>query len=293
MADEPTILFSAGATKSGTTWLYRYLHGHPDCALPEVKELHYFDSLSDDGDRVYFEASSIERSNALRVRATQATNSEHRRNLLRQADTQDRISAILADPADQEAAYRALLMPRPARLHADITPAYGLLAPETLARMSVFAANARFVLLMRDPVERLWSHVRAHVSARLKDGEDLRWRTRILIRSILAGSKSFITDRGDYASIWSRLTSVVPANRLLPLFMEELVRPGGSDALCDFLGIRRHSGEHMRVENPGTPLRLRPHQRATLAQFLADQYSFAETTFGPLPDAWAQNRMAA
>ena len=33
-----------GAQKAGTTWLYDNLKKHPDLGLPDVKELHYFDS---------------------------------------------------------------------------------------------------------------------------------------------------------------------------------------------------------------------------------------------------------
>ena len=33
-----------GAQKAGTTWLHENLNKHPDIGLPDVKELHYFDS---------------------------------------------------------------------------------------------------------------------------------------------------------------------------------------------------------------------------------------------------------
>ena len=30
--------------RPGRSWLYRYLSAHPDCHLPGLKELHYFDA---------------------------------------------------------------------------------------------------------------------------------------------------------------------------------------------------------------------------------------------------------
>ncbi|HHS89575.1 MAG TPA: sulfotransferase family protein, partial [Rhodobacteraceae bacterium] len=48
MPDQPTIFFGVGAAKSGTSWLYRYLEGHPETHLRSVKELHYFDALDFD-----------------------------------------------------------------------------------------------------------------------------------------------------------------------------------------------------------------------------------------------------
>jgi hypothetical protein len=45
MSEAATLMFGLGATRAGSTWLYRYLAGHPECALPRVKELHYFSTL--------------------------------------------------------------------------------------------------------------------------------------------------------------------------------------------------------------------------------------------------------
>ena len=42
---DPTVVYGVGATKAGTSWLYRYLHDHPDCAMPAVKEAHYWDTF--------------------------------------------------------------------------------------------------------------------------------------------------------------------------------------------------------------------------------------------------------
>ena len=43
---DPTIIYGLGATKAGTSWLHHYyLAGHPDCAMPYPKELHFFDTL--------------------------------------------------------------------------------------------------------------------------------------------------------------------------------------------------------------------------------------------------------
>ena len=42
---EATLMFGVGATKAGTSWLYRYLADHPECHLRSIKELHFFDAL--------------------------------------------------------------------------------------------------------------------------------------------------------------------------------------------------------------------------------------------------------
>jgi len=49
MADAPLVTFLiAGVQKGGTTALFDYLGDYPDIALPEVKELHFFDDEAQD-----------------------------------------------------------------------------------------------------------------------------------------------------------------------------------------------------------------------------------------------------
>jgi hypothetical protein len=44
VAQQPTFQICTGATKAGTSWLYRYFLGHPDCHLRAIKERHFFNS---------------------------------------------------------------------------------------------------------------------------------------------------------------------------------------------------------------------------------------------------------
>ena len=45
MAD-PTLLICVGATKAGTSWMYRYLHDHEAYYARSVKECHYFSTFN-------------------------------------------------------------------------------------------------------------------------------------------------------------------------------------------------------------------------------------------------------
>ena len=40
-----TFVLGVGAQKSGTTWVYDYLNKHPQCDMPTMKEMHFFDLL--------------------------------------------------------------------------------------------------------------------------------------------------------------------------------------------------------------------------------------------------------
>jgi hypothetical protein len=143
---------------------------------------------------------------------------------------------------------------------------------------------------MRDPVERLWSHVRMQAVRQRQPGEEVPVKAnRILNRVVNRGLETHIPERGDYAGTVSRLLASVPGAQLLIEFAEKLRTEAGLRQLCAFLGISYRPAAVERVEHRGAPLSLTPRQRGQAAAFLAPQYDFVERTFGPLPDAWQAN----
>jgi Sulfotransferase family len=95
-----------GAAKTGTTWLHHNLRAHPDLYLPDVKEVHYFDSRW------------------------------HR-------------------PPSWYAGHFAA---GAGKVKGEITPAYSLLPPKRVEVVRRLVPDARLILLVRDPVETVWSH---------------------------------------------------------------------------------------------------------------------------------------
>ena len=58
----------AGVQKAGTTALWRFLRQHPEIALSETKELHFFDNESLDWSKPPYQRITIQFDNAARVR---------------------------------------------------------------------------------------------------------------------------------------------------------------------------------------------------------------------------------
>jgi hypothetical protein len=95
-----------GAAKTGTTWLHHNLRAHPELYLPDVKEVHYFDSRW------------------------------HR----------------------PPSWYAGHFVGGEGKIKGEITPAYSLLPPERVAAVRRLVPDARLILLVREPVETVWSH---------------------------------------------------------------------------------------------------------------------------------------
>lgn len=285
VTQEPTILFGVGATKAGTSWLYHHLASHPECHLRSIKELHYFDSAA---------SGQFDRQLKLHAAAAQRLVSAGG----------DRAAAIAARRADLAQwasvmerrredipAYLAYLTAGQGerRLVADITPSYGLLPVDRLRAMAAIGPDVRFVYLMRDPVARLWSHVRMLARRSVAAAADFPAAAHGLLRGILAGAPSGAVARGDYAAAITRLRAAVDPRRLLVMFQENLMARPGLARLCGFLGIGVRPAAFDRRLHEGMPLAMTEEEMRGARIFLRSQYEFVARQFSDVPDAWRKN----
>ncbi len=285
MTGQPTYLFGVGATKAGTTWLYRYLAGHPDCHLRSVKELHYFDALEGGFDRQI----KVNRDKAARQAERVATVAGEKAGQMRRslADVRDWL-AVLDRRCEDLPAYRAYLEAGlgSRRLVGDITPAYAGLSADRLRGMAALAADVRFVYLLRDPVARFWSHVRM-VAARSRAGKaDLAAECARVFDRVLAGEPSEIAKRSDYKGTMQRLDAAVDPRRLLVMFMDHLISLPGVSRLCDFLGIGVLAANVAARVHEGAPLAMTPVQATRARDWLAPQYAYVAARFPDMPQGW-------
>ena len=153
MLDGPNFL-CVGMHKGGTRWLFDQLQHHPDFWMPPLKELHYFDRGTTAG------------KNARQVLKYERGLSDRRkmqRNTGREWDQRDfvfleEMAAAKGSHPDLER-YARMFAQRGSLLSGDITPHYCSLDKELVTRIMARFPGLRVLLLVRDPVKRLWSHI--------------------------------------------------------------------------------------------------------------------------------------
>ncbi len=268
----PRILFGLGATKAGTSWLHQWLSGHPECHFRTVKELHYFDAL--DEDRVDRRISEL-RSEKSRARSE-----------IRQRDIDAAID-LLGQGESAERYLSYLDAGQGASVVGDITPAYGLLPVDRLRAMAALG-ETRFLYILRDPVARLWSHVRMIAGRREPSGNVTSERAGRILKRVLRGEEDHIARRGDYAGVIGRMREAVPEARRLVVFFDDLFAGDAAQRICEFLGIAPHP-VLARVVHGGQSLEMTADQARAARAFLSDQYTFVEHVMGHLPDAWMRD----
>lgn len=288
----PQILYCIGATKAGTSWLYRALAEHPGAHMRAVKELHYWDTFGET-EQAWQIGAFLRRAEHFAERRQEAV-AEGRERQVASLESQivdlGALAHMLAADRDGDAAYVSYLTEgAEGRLVADITPAYGSLPVRILRRMAEVSPRAVFVYLVRDPLARLWSHVRM-VAARSGVPERLGERAHNLLRRLLTrGDESDILARGDYPATAERLGAAVPASRFRVVPFEAVVEPHGYAALCRFLGLAPMTPATTRVVHAGPEVALSDDLKDKALAHLRGHYDWAARTLGPLPQAWQAN----
>lgn len=287
MLSDITLVFGIGAQKAGTTWLYDALARHPECHVPPKKEVHYFDVQLMEGERSHFElfaAHAIKTAQALpgtRGEALAAVLSVLREQI-------DYLEIYAAEEGDHSR-YLSWLTRGHAeqRIVADITPAYALLSRQIFAQLFELSSDTRFVFILRDPVDRLWSAIR--MMADVGKGSDSAFRTRArkYIEDLEIGRLTRHIDRSDYQATMTELEAVAPKESILYLFYEELFSDAGVERLAAFLGIGPINGDFTELSNPGRTLTLAEEDAERLYLLVASVYESMATRFGDsLPARW-------
>lgn len=279
------VFFCVGAAKAGTTWLHRQLSAHPECHFRSIKELHYFDAL--ETDRVKDELNKHrDQQKAMLERLADAGKAPGREQSIRLADRAAWMDVL--QQAEDESAYLDYLQrgAGEARVVGDMTPAYALLPEKRLRFMAGLGADVRFLFLLRDPLDRLWSHVRMIAARRDANGEVTERRCARILRRTLNGAETQIVNRSDYAGALARLSAAVAPAKLLVEVFEDMVRGDGLARICDFLGISRAQPDPVPVHE-GQELEMTREQRLAALDWLAPQYDAARKALGRMPEAWA------
>lgn len=226
---QATVLFCVGATKAGTGWLYQYLAAHPECHFRSIKELHYFSALANGTvDREL--TKHQDRQAVLSKKVASATGHKMVDHMIRLQDRAEWIEVLKNGENTQH--YLSYLNggSNGEKIVGDITPAYALLPELQLRRMAAIAPEVRFLYVLRDPVERIWSHIRMIASRREPSGEVTMERAGRILRRTMRGDESQIATRSDYRGNITRLKRAV-GHRLKLVFFEDLFSGQGVEEI--------------------------------------------------------------
>ncbi len=150
-----------GAQKAGTTWLQRALRQHPDIWLPPFKEIQYFNHVHR---RAKTNPESAPASHDARrlgnmLKAMQGT-------LAGPLSPEQKLArvyclSIIARAERNDEWYGRIFQQAPdAAVCGEISPDYAVLPDAGVEHIVRLQPNTKFIFIMRDPIDRGWSHLR-------------------------------------------------------------------------------------------------------------------------------------
>ena len=224
-----------GAQKSGTTWLAEYLKGHPGVSMSPLKELHYFDSLWLPSCKA-FDKKFFER---LKAKLQESSIKAFHHESVKESDDGLRLRALLCrvnmigrdDFSSQYRRYFESVCDMN-RLFGEITPSYSMLRSGHFKMIDSIFPGSKYLFLMRDPVDRFWSHLRFYY----KNSKVVL--DRALVEKSLDDERFMA--RANYGRTLNELFSVVPTDRVFVGLYEDLFGRDGRAfvrRLTDFLGL--------------------------------------------------------
>ncbi len=279
-----TLLLGVGAMKAGTSWLYDYLSAHPEVHFSPQKEVHYFDVLTSRSERHHLNAKI--RTLADCVSELQSTPSLNIAPEIKKVEKALANIQIYKNGAGTHEEYRSYLTKRlgTQRVIGDITPSYCALSEKLLAEMYALAPSVKFVFVMRDPVDRLWSAVR--MRAKQMGGDFERCCCTLSEDIIRNGSHPMLT-RAGYRETLDKLRAVAPKEDILILFYEAMFTRETRDKICDFLNIRHHPGSDTKKVNEGRSADIPPDIFDAFLKLLRPEYDAVRQAFpSEVPESW-------
>jgi len=287
---DQVFLFCIGAQKAGTSWLWRYLQTHPDVNLGPYKELHYFDANTKLAHRS--RQRELDRRLSKHLQTSNVI-ADPQRAMQKQHDLA-LYQSLYSGSLDIDRYRNVVIGPNAqANLVGDFTPAYALLSPERYKLMASVHNNVRFLFLLRDPVERLWSQLR--MTARRRKLFDVETSQEVITyqaNKIIAKDGAAYWGRSDYVSTLEALKQGGVLKQTRIWFFEEMFGPQKKSvrqAFFEDLGLDFSLAKPRRTKDKGPSPILPDAVEQELFRRLQSQYENLPDMIGrDLPAPWVK-----
>jgi hypothetical protein len=239
----------AGAQKSGTTALHYFLKKHPQVALPDLQELHFFDDEEIFSGPVDYE--SLHRHFRPIARST----------LLRLVTARESIAG-------------------------EVTPSYLYWKP-AMERIRNYNPQVKLVVLLRNPIDRAFAHwnmQRFKDREPLDFLDALKEEPRRIAQPLTIESRRFAyVDRGFYSSQLDRVFKFFPREQVKIVKFEDFRdrKQETLDGIFEFLGVKRL--RHVRDKDRNVvpyERAMRPDERKYLSGVFSAEITKLEQMLG-------------
>ena len=261
-----------GAQKAATNWIWQNLRQHPDIWMPPYKELHYFDRSTRYPSPSYLSSPRL----VTRLLGRERHNVEFRRlfthslaSSLRHARWSElRWQARHFFGRYDDRWYFSLFEPGAGRVKGEITPSYSILNDDDVKAIHDALPRLKIIFIMRNPIDRAWSHVRFDwTTGRFSGIDDME-----AVKAFIESPNQHL--RGDYLRTLDIWKEHFPAEQLFIGFYDDIIgNPAGLlGDLHGFLGVPARTYEAAGRVTEKIFTSKEKHIPAELLRYLAERY---------------------
>jgi Sulfotransferase family len=276
-----------GMQKAGTGWVFDQLQYHPDFWMPPIKELHYLDRETPKFGNA---KKKLRKARKSKKRKKEGGNPRFRRAWdERDFEFMNEAITLSGKPIDL-VRYGRLFRFKGPLLSGDVTPGYSGMREEVIADVANDFPDVKILLLVRDPVTRLWSQI-SMANRREKFDRSLL-KNPAKFREFLDEYKPF-QKVGFPARIAERWEQHAPKVAFQHFFFDDIAKEPHETRrrILQYLGADpdKSSGdlkpEHNR-KAAAEKLKLSDDIKAEIAGFFKDELRAAAARFGGHASTW-------
>lgn len=226
------LFLGIGAMKAGTTWLYSMLEHHPDIYFTEQKEIHYFAHKSESID---YKLTPSHRFNTMKSTINQMHHDQLR-------DMYTKISwyaRYMSDPVDDNWYMSLFQNQKQEKYSVDFSNLYSHLTPQDWAHIKSTTKNLKIIYIIRDPLKRLWSHVKFDKQVKGEISDLQTWQRQDHLNY---AKQTHIWENTEYSRVISILKENFSPDQYKIAFFEDIHRSPIEwlRELEEFLDIRKY-----------------------------------------------------
>jgi hypothetical protein len=272
-----------GMQKAGTRWVYDQMNAREDVWMPPIKEINFFTK------RCLKEGNlrALENNTGSLPLIAHPSDELKRQEFCRHFSTYD--------PARSDLEwYRALFDLKGDRLSGDVSPNYSELETDDIRLIAKELPRAKFIMLIREPVDRVWSALCMALRKKKVSAETItNWDT--LLPSLAKRRREM---KSLPSALWKRWSSEIPEDHIRYWFFDDICsRPNEVvDEICGFLEIKPGPGALPANHNSkqgNQKVNMPDHIRERLVEYYAEEIKACADVFGGHAITWREKRLGS
>lgn len=207
-----------GAPKAGTTWLFDNLKRHPEIWLPPHKSFQFFSGL----------AYEVRRKKLKRLGLWKALFGSGIKYFFWN------LNYFFSRRIDVHW-YRSMYNIVRGKIAGEISPSYTILTHSQIKNIIDINPDIKIIFLMRNPIERLWSHAMLNLVKNQKFNPQEITDDKYISHFQIDGQQS----RTDYIGILEKWENIIPQDNFFVGFFDDIsLKPDSLlKEICDFLDV--------------------------------------------------------